>query len=150
MCISTFFHIFTQIRKTTLYKSTHKDKWISKYVWHLFERDKREEISLYIHPSSLHYEHVCMLRCFSCVWLFSTLWTVAHQVPLSLGFSRQECWSRLPCPPPGDFPNPGSEQVSLNFSCIAGRFFTTSTTWKASYSRPISSVKWGICGIFPP
>ena len=40
---------------------------------------------------------------------FVTLWTVAHQAPLSIGFSRQECWSGLPFPPPGDLPNPGIE-----------------------------------------
>ena len=44
---------------------------------------------------------------FSGVWLFATPWTVAHQAPLSMGFSRQECWSGLPCPPPGALPNPG-------------------------------------------
>ena len=43
----------------------------------------------------------------SCVRLFATPWTVACQAPLSMGFSRQEYWSRLPCPPPGDLPNPG-------------------------------------------
>ena len=48
-----------------------------------------------------------MLSRFSCVQLFVTLWTVARQAPLSIGFSRQEYWSGLPCPPPGDFPNPG-------------------------------------------
>ena len=36
-----------------------------------------------------------------------TLWTIAHQAPLSMGFPRQEYWSGLPCPPPGDLPNPG-------------------------------------------
>ena len=41
-----------------------------------------------------------------------TLWTVARQVPLSMGSSRQECWSGLPCPPPGDLPNPGIEPRS--------------------------------------
>ena len=46
----------------------------------------------------------CMLSCFSCVWLFATLWTVAHQAPQSMGFSRQEYWSGLPCPPPEMFP----------------------------------------------
>ena len=44
---------------------------------------------------------------FSCVWLFVTLWTVAHQALLFMGFSRQEYWSRLLCPPPGDLPNLG-------------------------------------------
>ena len=46
-----------------------------------------------------------------------TPWTVTHQAPLSMGFSRQECWSGLPCPPPGDLPNPGIEPASLNVSC---------------------------------
>ena len=45
-----------------------------------------------------------MLSCFSCVQLLATLWTVALQAPLSVGFSRQEYWSGLPCPPPGAFP----------------------------------------------
>ena len=48
----------------------------------------------------------------SCVQLFSTLWTVAHQAPLSMGFSRQEYWSGLPFPSPGDLPNPGIEPWS--------------------------------------
>ena len=46
---------------------------------------------------------------FSRVRLFATRWTVAHQAPLSMGFSRQEYWSGLPCPPSGDLPNPGIE-----------------------------------------
>ena len=44
-----------------------------------------------------------------------TLWTAAHQAPLSLGFPRQEYWSELPCPPPGDLPNPGIKPRSLAF-----------------------------------
>ena len=50
-----------------------------------------------------------MLGHFSHVKLFATPWTVARQAPLSMGFSRQEYWNRLPCPPPGDLPNPGIE-----------------------------------------
>ena len=46
---------------------------------------------------------------FSCAWLFENLWIVACQAPLSMGFSRQEYWSRLPCPPPGNLPDPGTE-----------------------------------------
>ena len=45
------------------------------------------------------------------VQLFVTLWTVAHQAPLSMGFSRQEYWSGLPFPPPGDLPDPGIEPM---------------------------------------
>ena len=62
--------------------------------------------------------------------LFATLWTIARQAPLSLGFSRQEYWSRLPFPPPEYLPNPGIEPMSLPFPALAGEFFTTSTTWK--------------------
>ena len=50
---------------------------------------------------------------FSHVWLFETPRTVARQAPLSMGFSRQEHWSGLPCPPPGDLPDPGIKPVSL-------------------------------------
>ena len=49
-----------------------------------------------------------------CVQLFATLWTVAHQAPLSIGFSRQEYWSGLPVPSPGDLPDPGTEPRSLS------------------------------------
>ena len=49
----------------------------------------------------------CMLSLFSHVWLFAIQWTVAHQAHLSLGFSRQEYWSGLPCPSSGDLPKPG-------------------------------------------
>ena len=56
---------------------------------------------------SSHSSPLCMLSHFSPVWLFATLWTVAHQALLSMGFSRQEYWSGFPCPPPGDIPNPG-------------------------------------------
>ena len=57
--------------------------------------------------------------------LCATPWTVAHQAPLSMGFSRQESWSGLPCPPPGDHPRPGTEPASLMSPALAGRFFTT-------------------------
>ena len=53
-----------------------------------------------------------MLSCFSHVQLFATLWTVARQAPQSMGFSRQEYWSGLPCFPPGDLPDPGVKPLS--------------------------------------
>ena len=56
--------------------------------------------------------YVCMLSHFSPVQLFAALWAVACQAPLSMGFSKQEYWSGLPCPPPGDLPDPGIELVS--------------------------------------
>ena len=51
----------------------------------------------------------CMLSGFSHVQLLSTLWNVARQAPLSMEFCRQQCWSELPCPPPGDLPSPEVE-----------------------------------------
>ena len=68
---------------------------------------------------------------FSHVHLFVTPWTVALQAPLSIGFSRQEYWSGWPCPPLGDLPDPGIKPASLMPPALAGRFFTTSTTWEA-------------------
>ena len=56
--------------------------------------------------------HVCMLSHFSCVQLFVALWTIVHQAPLSMVFSKQEYWSGLPCPLPGDLPNPGIKSRS--------------------------------------
>ena len=51
----------------------------------------------------------------------ATLWTKVHQAPLSMGFSRQEYWSGLPCPPPGALPNPGIEPMSLQSYVLAGK-----------------------------
>ena len=72
-----------------------------------------------------------MLSHFSRVRLFATLWTVAYQAPLSIGFSRQEYWSGLPYPAPGDLPDPGIELVTLKSPALADRFFTASATWEA-------------------
>ena len=74
---------------------------------------------------------VCILSRFSCIQLFATLWTVARQAPLFMGFSRQEYWSRLPCPPPGDFLHSGMECMSLAPPALAGGFFNSSATWEA-------------------
>ena len=63
-----------------------------------------------------------------CSQLSVTPWTVAHQAPLPLEFSRQENWSGLPFPPPGDLPDPGIEPKSLVSPALAGRFFTISAT----------------------
>ena len=65
---------------------------------------------------------------FSHVQFFATLWTVARQTLLSMGFSKQEYWSGLPFPNPGDFPNLRMEPTSLASAALAGRFFTTSAT----------------------
>ena len=55
---------------------------------------------------------------------------LAHQAPLSMGFSSQEYWSGLPCPLPGDLPDPGIKPTSLMSPALAGGFFTTGATWE--------------------
>ena len=74
---------------------------------------------------------VCVPSCSSRVQLYATLWTVACQAPLSMGFSRQEYWSGLLCPPPGDLPDPGTEPESLNISCTGRQILYHHATWKA-------------------
>ena len=64
---------------------------------------------------------------FSRVWFFETPWTIAHQTPLSMDFSRHEYWSVLPFPIPGDIPNPRMESAS---PALAGGFSTTKPPWK--------------------
>ena len=92
-------------------------------MFHLTSPQKNGYISLCceIHPYILSILYivfcisqspVCMLSHFSCVWLFATLWTVARQAPLSMGFFRHEHWNGLLCPTPGDLPNPEIESMS--------------------------------------
>ena len=76
----------------------------------------------------------CMLNCFSHVQLLATLWPVARQAPLSMGFSRQEYWRGLPCPSLGNLSDPGIKPKSLISAALAGGFFTTSTTCEAPKS----------------
>ena len=78
------------------------------------------------------------------VWLFMTLWTVAHQASLSMGFSRQEYWSGFPCPPPGDLSDLGIEPVSLKSPALAGRPFITSATWEAPKQVLRPQKCWGV------
>ena len=70
---------------------------------------------------------VCM---FSHVQFFETLWTIAHQASLPMGFPRQEYWSGLPWSPPGDLPDPGTESAS---PAVASRFFTAEPSGKPRY-----------------
>ena len=79
------------------------------------------------HLGRQFYLYCYVLSHFSCVWLCATLWTVARQAPLSMGFSRQVgSGSGLPCPPPGDLPDPG-----IGSPALTGRFFTTSAPGKS-------------------
>ena len=83
--------------------------------------------------------HVCVcahvLSRFSRVQLSATLWTVALQASLSMGFSWQENWSGLPFPPSGDLPDLGIEYVSLMSPALAGRFFIINATWETLHTH---------------
>ena len=90
---------------------------------------------------------VCVNCCFIPARLFATLWTVTWQAPLSMGFSRQECWSGLPFPLPGDLPVSGLEPASLMSPAVAGGFFTNVPPVFSFNSLPVvslSSLK--VCG----
>ena len=87
----------------------------SVIFWHL--PGNREAVDSVISYIRLH---ACVLRCFSHVQLFAALWTAAHQAPLSVGFSRHEYCSGLPCPSPGDLPNPGIKPSSFTYPSLAG------------------------------
>ena len=83
----------------------------------------------------------CARAClFSRVQLFATSWTVVHQTLLSMGFPRQEYWNGLPCPPPGDFPDPG---IKLSSPALAGGFFTTEPPGK-----PYVHIYTHICNLY--
>ena len=82
----------------------------------------------------IHNTCVCVCEVTSVMSNSVTLWTVAHQAPLSIGFSRREYWSGLPCSPLGDLPDPGIEPTSLMCPELAGRFFTTSATQEAQHN----------------
>ena len=104
------------------------DEWVNK-MWHMWN-------IIWIQ------QRVKSLTCatidvsvLSHVWFFLTLWTVARQAPLCMRFSRQEYWSGLPFPTPGDLPYLKMEPKSLISPALAGRFFMTSTTWEACYNR---------------
>ena len=83
---------------------------------------------------------VCMVSRFSRVWLFAPPWTVACQAPLPMGFSMQEYRSRLPFPSSRNLLDSGIELVSSASPALAGRFFTTSTTWDSGLENSMDSI----------
>ena len=103
-------------------------------LFHFFILQRAVSDALKSHPYSyirvrgptFTLEQAGVLSHFSCVQPFVAPWAVAHQALLFMEFSRQDFWSGLPCPQPGDFPNPGVKPASLMSPALAGRYFTTS------------------------
>ena len=87
------------------------------FHWYLF-------CSLHSAVNFIYLVCACMLSHFSHVQLFETLWPIAHQTLLSVGFPRQYYWNGLPFPSLGNLPNPGTEPTSLTSPALAGKFFT--------------------------
>ena len=89
----------------------------------------------FIFSFSRYLDEVMHRHVLSCVQLFETPWTVACPAPLSMEFSRQDYWSRLPFPTPGYLPYPGNKPASLSSPAVAGRFFTTVSPGKLLCAR---------------
>ena len=87
------------------------------------------------------------------VQLFATPWTVAHQAPLSMGFSRQEYWSGLPCSPPGDLPNPGLNPGLMHCRWIlyllSPVFYWASQVVLVEENQPANAGDTGDVGLIP-
>ena len=79
------------------------------------------------------------------IQVFATPWTVAHQAPLSMGFSKQKYWSGWPLPSPEDLPNPEIEPTFLVSPALAGRFFITSATCEATHTHTHTYIYIAIC-----
>ena len=90
---------------------TERQKFTKPKYWSFSEKDLDKSAGV--------------LSSLSRVWLCATLWAVVHQAPLSIGFSRQEYWSGLPCPSPGELPNPGIKPLSPNCLALAGDSITS-------------------------
>ena len=106
------------------YPNTHCQWW---------DREQNQRLDCRLFKPFSPLMSVC--RCahtLSHVWLFATPWTVVPQAPLSMEMSKQENWSRMPFPSPGDLPDPGIEPVSPESLALAGQFFTTEPPGKPS------------------
>ena len=112
---------------------------ISNEAFHLikyFMRNIIEVTDLYVPLVPSHFP----VHVLSCIQLFATPWTVARQAPLSTEFPRQEYWSGLSFPSPGDLPDPGVEPTSLVSPALAGRFFTTVPCEKSSHFETLENI----------
>jgi len=116
--------LFSIANKRKQPKCPSTNEWINK-MWYI-----RACVCVCAHTKSFQ----------SCLTLW-TLWTIVHQTFLSMGFSRQEYWSGLPGPPPGDLPDPRIKPASHYISWISGRLFTTSASWEAHIHDYYSTIK---------
>ena len=105
----------------------------------IFFKKKKRKIQEHMKNKTQHL--MCVLVAQSCPTV--TPWTVAPQAPLSMGFSRQEYWSELPCPSPGNLPDPGIKPASPTSPALADGFFT-STTLEATYQDAVDKISCAV------
>ena len=101
---ATVHEVAKNLGRTEPLNNNNKEKNFPNDIYTLVQQEECWAIILWIKAG-----WKVKVKSLSRVWLFATPWTVARQVPLSIGFPRQEYWSGLPFPSPGDFPNPGLE-----------------------------------------
>ena len=125
------------IKKETYLKSIFYPR-----VWNRFSKSfsgkkknknrNRQKVTTITKSKTNILSHCVHAQSLSCVWLFETLWSAVHQASLLMGFPRQEYWSKLPFPSPGDLLDPGKDPQSPAFPALAGGFFTTEL-WEAPF-----------------
>ena len=118
---------------TTIPSSTQSRNWV---------------VNLYILCSFLH--STCVLSCSSRVRPCATQWTVSCQTPLSMGFSRQEYWNGLPCPPPGDLPDPRIEPASPASHALQAILLTAESLGKPNVNTPSIILPSNSYQVHPP
>ena len=123
----------------------HQDLYLKSCLGPQEHTHVHTNLHIYDHTLTHIHKPTCayMLSCFSRVRIPESLWTIAYQALLSSGFSSQEHWSGLPCPPPGALPDQRIESTPLIPPALADRFFTTSTTWKTPKTHTCTHIYTG-------
>ena len=131
-CFKSSFKVLPGLAPTHTLSLCHADYYsaILLYVSSLLPQIVCQCCSFPLFTQVTQQECVRATSHFSPAWLFAILWTVAHQAPQPMGFSRQEYWGGWPCPPPGHLANIGIEPTFLMSPALAGSFFTTASPGK--------------------
>ena len=119
-------------------------KVVMKSIWSQYEVTVNLQ-DMYCEWEINSYKRLRLRGCFCMCPCLVAQWTIAHQAPLSLGLSRQEYWSGLPFPPPGDLPNPGFKPASpvspaLQVVCLLTRNKNSRTSLEVQWLRPQASI----------
>ena len=108
------------------------EPFFQEFFWQKKKNRNRQKVTTITKSKTNILSHCVHAQSLSCVWLFETLWSAVHQASLLMGFPRQEYWSKLPFPSPGDLLDPGKDPQSPAFPALAGWFFTTEL-WEAPF-----------------